>query len=74
MKQYFKSCRDCKPPKRHPGCHGECEEYKASKLAYDEEMEQIRKTKELDRDYTEFKSHVTAKTKRRYGTTPKSWR
>ena len=25
---YFKHCRDCKPPKRHPGCSGACEDYK----------------------------------------------
>ena len=25
---YFKHCRDCKPPKRYPGCSGVCEDYK----------------------------------------------
>ena len=25
---YFKHCRDCKPPKRYPGCSGICEDYK----------------------------------------------
>ena len=28
-------CKDC--PKRHPGCHGECEWYKAERRALDKE-------------------------------------
>jgi hypothetical protein len=28
-------CKDC--PKRHPGCHGECEWYKAERKALDKE-------------------------------------
>lgn len=29
------SCKDCAPPKRHPGCHGSCQEYLAEKAEYD---------------------------------------
>ena len=29
------SCRDCVAPKRHPGCHGTCQEYLAEKAEYD---------------------------------------
>lgn len=25
----FNCCKNCVAPKRHPGCHSECEEYKA---------------------------------------------
>ena len=28
-------CKDC--PKRHPGCHGDCEGYKAERKALDKE-------------------------------------
>ena len=27
----FDACRVCKPPKRHPGCHGKCEAYLTAK-------------------------------------------
>lgn len=32
-------CHHCKPPKRHPGCHGQCPEYKAERATYDEKMD-----------------------------------
>ncbi|MCR0403046.1 hypothetical protein MKD05_15485 [[Clostridium] innocuum] len=35
-------CKDC--PKRHPGCHGDCEWYKAERKALD--MENMRKRAE----------------------------
>lgn len=35
---YFKHCRDCKPPKRHPGCSGVCEDYKKDRERYDADM------------------------------------
>ena len=28
-------CKDCVAPKRHPGCHGHCEEYVAERAEYD---------------------------------------
>lgn len=36
-------CKDC--PKRHPGCHGECEWYKAERKALDKEN--IRRRNEI---------------------------
>lgn len=27
-------CKDCKPPKRYPGCGDHCEEYKKQKAKY----------------------------------------
>ncbi|MEE1302461.1 MAG: hypothetical protein UHD64_06725 [Bacteroidales bacterium] len=27
----MKCCKDCVPPKRHPGCHDTCEEYAKEK-------------------------------------------
>ncbi len=35
-------CKDC--PKRHPGCHGDCEWYKAERKALD--MENARRRNE----------------------------
>ena len=32
---YFECCMECKPPKRQPGCHGTCKEYKDARAAYD---------------------------------------
>ncbi len=31
----IKCCNGCVPPKRHPGCHGQCPEYLAEKAEYD---------------------------------------
>lgn len=31
----FDCCFVCVAPKRHPGCHGTCEEYKKAKQEYD---------------------------------------
>lgn len=41
-------CRDCKPPKRFPGCHASCQEYLSWKEEYDKQKEQERKTKWLN--------------------------
>lgn len=30
----FRECRDCKAPKRHIGCHADCEDYRKSLEAY----------------------------------------
>ena len=35
---YFKHCRDCKPPKRYPGCSGICEDYKKDRERYESDM------------------------------------
>ena len=30
----IKCCKDCKPPKRYPGCGGKCKEYQEEKAKY----------------------------------------
>ena len=40
-------CKDCVPPKRHPGCHGTCPEYLGEKEAYDVQMKEYRKEHNL---------------------------
>jgi hypothetical protein len=32
---FFECCHYCKPPKRHPGCHEKCGEYKKGRDALD---------------------------------------
>ena len=31
----FKCCMNCEQPKRHPGCHDHCPEYKEIRADYD---------------------------------------
>lgn len=33
-------CKDCVPPKRHPGCHGSCPEYIAERAELDKQKEE----------------------------------
>lgn len=41
------SCKNCVPPKRHPGCHGTCPEYLGEKETYEFHMEEYRKQHNL---------------------------
>jgi hypothetical protein len=33
---FFECCQKCKAPKRYPGCHGKCPEYKGQRKLWDE--------------------------------------
>lgn len=46
MIQKIKCCEHCVPPKRHPGCHAECQEYKHDKAEYEELKAEIRSEKQ----------------------------
>ena len=35
----IKCCKECVAPKRHPGCHGTCEEYLAERAEYEKQKE-----------------------------------
>lgn len=35
-------CKDCIPPKRYPGCHSACEEYKKQKAIHNAQKENER--------------------------------
>lgn len=53
-RRVIKCCKDCKPPKRKPGCGDHCPEYKAEKaqLKADKEREkEIRRSRPLIKDY-----------------------
>lgn len=41
-------CKNCKPPKRHPGCHDICEQYQAYRAELDRKNELIRQKKIAD--------------------------
>ena len=41
-------CKTCKPPQRHPGCHGTCQDYISWKEEYDKIENQNRKQKWLN--------------------------
>lgn len=38
---YFEECQHCVPPKRYPGCHGTCPDYKKARTKYDEDAAKI---------------------------------
>lgn len=45
-------CMECKPPKRHPGCHGSCEQYIAERDRWMEIKADLReKEKWPEKDY-----------------------
>ena len=48
MPRLFDCCKNCKPPKRRPSCHGTCPEYLADRAKYDELVEAERKQKSND--------------------------
>ncbi len=41
----IKCCKDCKPPKRYPGCGADCEEYKNEKQKHELRKEKERANK-----------------------------
>ena len=45
---FFEECHKCKPPKRKPGCHSTCPDYKRNKAKYDEFTEKDKLRRELD--------------------------
>lgn len=46
-KSPIKCCKSCVPPKRYPGCHGICPEYRAERAVYDAEKAEINKVNAL---------------------------
>lgn len=45
---FFKSCKECKPPKRKLGCHKYCSDYKRERAAYDAFKDAEREAKEKE--------------------------
>lgn len=38
---YFECCIPCVAPKRYPGCHGTCSEYKQARTKYDNDIAKV---------------------------------
>ena len=59
-------CKDCKPPKRYPGCGDHCPEYKAQKAKHELEKQREREYKKnnpLIKEYDFSKVRMTASRK-----------
>lgn len=41
-------CKDCVPPKRHPGCHGTCDEYLNEKAERERLKDKAREERHKD--------------------------
>lgn len=58
-------CADCVPPKRHPGCHGSCTEYKKQRAELDRLKEMnLQKARKEDDTMSYIVDHFDAMRKR----------
>ena len=50
MRNEIRCCRDCVPPKRHPGCHATCEKYAKEKAEFEKHKSEYwtKRIKEID--------------------------
>lgn len=60
-------CRGCEAPKRHSGCHGECEEFIAWKEEYEQRKEEILKQKNRQLMLDDVRHKSAQKMMRKYG-------
>lgn len=51
-------CKDCVAPKRHPGCHGACQEYIDWKEAYNETKATVDARKEEQSIHTAYSVNI----------------
>lgn len=58
LPQMNRVCRDCKPPKRHPGCHSECEEYLKERDAIEALRKEIQANKAEDNLYNSYRHNL----------------
>lgn len=63
MQKY--SCKWCKPPKRHPGCHSTCPEYLSEKEEYDSKMAAYKKKNKTEMDYRSERVEFAIKHRRK---------
>lgn len=40
----FECCHKCVAPKRHPGCHGHCQDYEDAKAVYEAKTNYLKST------------------------------
>lgn len=60
-------CYDCVTPKRHPGCHAECEEYLKEKAERDRRREELYAIKERIVDLNTYYFHRDGRVKKHFG-------
>ena len=61
------ACRECVPPKRHPGCHGQCEEYAAWKAKVEEKKKQYLENSKTDHQMMSIEQKRYKRIKKRKG-------
>lgn len=54
MKLKIECCKNCKPPKRAPGCHDKCKKYQDESRKIRENKKKIKKEKYANSDVTDF--------------------
>lgn len=61
------SCKNCVPPKRHQGCHANCEQYKKEKAEWEETKRKMKENMDKTPKMTryEFDEISYARCKRR---------
>ena len=54
--EFFRCCKMCVPPRRHPGCHAGCPDYIDAKKAFNEyrDIEKQFNQKQRDLDIVSF--------------------
>lgn len=57
-------CRECVPPKRHIGCHGDCPEYIEERKQLDKETERLYRERMLDNAIRDASMNYKPKKKR----------
>lgn len=60
-------CKECVAPKRHIGCHGNCEEYLAERAKYELLKEQYNQQKRISTDIYNQRAGRIEKALRRHG-------
>ena len=59
-------CKECVPPKRHPGCHGKCPEYQAEKEEREKLKEAIRSERLKESAIDGYEVSRTRERKKKY--------
>lgn len=57
-------CKNCVPPKRHPGCHSTCEQYLKEKTEYEKQKEYAKAHKTVMLTNYDFDEIAYASSKR----------
>lgn len=64
MKNLFASCHACTPPKRKPGCHSACEDYKRDKAESDARLQERHRVGRIDQEAMDVSSRATTRARR----------